>query len=456
MYKQLFSNRNLGVSLVAAIFLSNENPVQNLLNNKNKSDQIPPTKTYIWGNGIYQARPDALLQYKNFEPKLIKTFQGKENKNMKEIIFGEHNEAGIDINGYIYAWKKPTLEANYQNQDTDNYRNDIIQLDKKNNNYIQVQFTTGFVWALNEKGEVYQWTIQKQVDDRNRVVGTQIDPNSMRHVKSLPPNIKQISTGVDHFLALTQQGEVFSMGDDTYGQCGLGQMSRSTAPPFYERRVKNPRKIDSLNARIKKICCGSNHSLAITEEGQLYGWGSNSNMQLSQEEQFSRAEEPIISIFTPLKIQKMLDFSLVTDVAAGEEHTVIVTENKHSGETEVFACGHNNKGELGAGFLRHLSDVIKIEGLSNFQVKNPSGQKENVRINKISCGNHHCIALLSAGVVTEWGENDYGQLGNKKRSFSEHPIMISTFKKQNVLNVSAGHTSSSVICEDLEQTRQKK
>lgn len=62
----------------------------------------------------------------------------------------------------------------------------------------------------------------------------------------------------------------------------------------------------------------------------------------------------------------MLDFSIVTDVAAGEEHTIIVTENKNSGETEVFACGHNNKGELGAGFLRHLSDVVKIEGLSNF------------------------------------------------------------------------------------------
>jgi hypothetical protein len=26
---------------------------------------------YIWGNGYYQARPDALLQFANFTPKLI-------------------------------------------------------------------------------------------------------------------------------------------------------------------------------------------------------------------------------------------------------------------------------------------------------------------------------------------------------------------------------------------------
>lgn len=28
-------------------------------------------EVYIWGNGVYQARPDALLQFKNFSPKRI-------------------------------------------------------------------------------------------------------------------------------------------------------------------------------------------------------------------------------------------------------------------------------------------------------------------------------------------------------------------------------------------------
>jgi len=35
----------------------------------------------------------------------------------------------------------------------------------------------------------------------------------------------------------------------------------------------------------------------------------------------------------------------------------------------VFGCGHNLKGELGAGFLRHLVDIVKIEGLSNYKIK---------------------------------------------------------------------------------------
>lgn len=28
-------------------------------------------EVYMWGNGVYQARPDALLQFKNFFPKKI-------------------------------------------------------------------------------------------------------------------------------------------------------------------------------------------------------------------------------------------------------------------------------------------------------------------------------------------------------------------------------------------------
>jgi alpha-tubulin suppressor-like RCC1 family protein len=33
-------------------------------------------------------------------------------------------------------------------------------------------------------------------------------------------NVKMISCGSDHFLALSNDGKVYAMGDDTFGQCG--------------------------------------------------------------------------------------------------------------------------------------------------------------------------------------------------------------------------------------------
>ncbi len=35
----------------------------------------------------------------------------------------------------------------------------------------------------------------------------------------------------------------------------------------------------------------------------------------------------------------------------------------------MFGCGHNLKGELGVGFLRHVTDNVKLEGLSNYSIQ---------------------------------------------------------------------------------------
>lgn len=50
----------------------------------------------------------------------------------------------------------------------------------------------------------------------------------------------------DHVLALNDKGDVYAMGDDTYGQCGQSDIDRSTCPPFNERRIKYPTKIVTM------------------------------------------------------------------------------------------------------------------------------------------------------------------------------------------------------------------
>ena len=40
-----------------------------------------------------------------------------------------------------------------------------------------------------------------------------------------------------------RDGEVWTMGDDTYGQCGMDIEKRSTFPPFSERRVSYPIRV---------------------------------------------------------------------------------------------------------------------------------------------------------------------------------------------------------------------
>ena len=97
---------------------------------------------------------------------------------------------------------------------------------------------------MKKDGSVYQYPVtfekEEEVDQPSnfKVVKTK------RKIASLS-NIKQIACGTDHFAALDNDGRVFTMGDDTLGQCGIGEEGRSNAGPFFEKRVSNPRLVQS-------------------------------------------------------------------------------------------------------------------------------------------------------------------------------------------------------------------
>lgn len=136
------------------------------------------------------------------------------------------------------------------------------------------------------------------------------------------------------------------MGDDTFGQCGQGSMDRNTVAPFFEKRFGKPVmvQIGDKNEKVKKIVSGNRHNLAITEKGELYGWGYNSQQQLSHSEEYARDESPMHAIFSPLKIQENIEGKTVIDAAAGEEFTLVLVKNPKSGVQEVYAMGNNLRG----------------------------------------------------------------------------------------------------------------
>jgi alpha-tubulin suppressor-like RCC1 family protein len=424
-----------------------ETPVEfGIFGGSDESSITAMTRTYIWGNGAYQARPGKHLQFRNFFPKLMETFLGNTNINMTALSFSRDFEAGIDSKGCVYIWPKPVMHSSGEIGKNYNTRENIKQIDSSGK-FTQLEFTESFLWGVTKDGKIYQWKLKpllsSDMDDIQTLESFEIDPP--RHVDSLK-DIVQIACGFDHFLALNKEGEIFAMGDDTLGQCGIGAKGRHQGGPFYEARIPNPEKIMNL-PKIKKICAGKTHSLAVGDFGEFYGWGSNNKMQLSHESEFGKAMDPLLAAFSPLRIEKNLAMINGDNVAAGIDFSVFVGRNRNSDETEVYGCGHNLKGELGVGVLRHVTDVTKNDGLSNMVVKTEEGQK-NIRILDIKCGEQHCITNLNIGAVLSWGCNDYGQLGNRKRTFSENPIWMKTFESHNVKNIYAGSTSSAVICEN--------
>ena len=92
---------------------------------------------------------------------------------------------------------------------------------------------------------------------------------SVQAEKSVLPGIKGIDAGNAHTIMLLETGEIFSWGDNFYGQLGLGYASRDNTPnSFYlTRNYLEPQMIDRPT-RIKKFdhvqsTIGANNSQII-------------------------------------------------------------------------------------------------------------------------------------------------------------------------------------------------
>ena len=114
----------------------------------------------------------------------------------------------------------------------------------------QAAFTRQRLFVLTEKGQVFVFKIVEKLSDTPKdmfdhlrkgpaQIETEILTDNPINVKDLS-NVKQIACGSDHFLALTQDGKVFAMGDDTFGQCGQSSEGRSSTAPFFEKRYGKP------------------------------------------------------------------------------------------------------------------------------------------------------------------------------------------------------------------------
>jgi alpha-tubulin suppressor-like RCC1 family protein len=94
--------------------------------------------------------------------------------------------------------------------------------------------------------------------------------------------VKAIAAGSDYSLALTEAGEVYAWGWSYYGQCrniGLGNREQDL--------LLTPTRVAGL-AKVKAIAAGSDHSLVLTEAGEVYACGDNQYGQLGLGDRESR------------------------------------------------------------------------------------------------------------------------------------------------------------------------
>ena len=215
-------------------------------------------------------------------------------------------------------------------------------------------------------------------------------------------SIKQISAGENHTLALTNYGDVYAWGDNTYGQLGIGSTCAT---------ITTPTKINLFKeTTITKVAAGGNHSLAISKEGRLFAWGNNQYGQVGDEtyqNKYSPVEIKTVKIMSSYNNSYWLysnntSFTNTLDIAAGYNHSLAIIKRGSYGQKVNFAWGHNNFNQIEPDITYNLT-----------KCNTPRQISTTLPSSNITAGKNHSI-FYDLYCAIGFGDNSYGQLGNNK------------------------------------------
>ena len=121
-----------------------------------------------------------------------------------------------------------------------------------------------------------------------------------------------------HTLACTNEGEVWSWGDGYKGKLGLGhQESKDT-----------PTKIDSahFSSAVTQVACGGIHSTAVTERGEVFTWGCGSDGRLGHPD--AKGHRYLFRSDVPRRVDFLTSDWRALQVSCSYYHTAVLCEKK--------------------------------------------------------------------------------------------------------------------------------
>jgi len=125
--------------------------------------------------------------------------------------------------------------------------------------------------AVDDRGRLFTWGCVTW-DEEPAGLGYELDPETEcqltpKRVDALSDDrVVGVALGSGFTLAVTDAGAVFSFGSNWYGELGHGSSTSEVLP----RRIE---ALAELGRRFVAVAAGDCHFLALTEEGHVYGWG---------------------------------------------------------------------------------------------------------------------------------------------------------------------------------------
>ncbi|KAG2378390.1 hypothetical protein C9374_008533 [Naegleria lovaniensis] len=229
-----------------------------------------------------------------------------------------------------------------------------------------------------------------------------------------PQNILKIESSHNHCLLLTKDGVVYSMGDSEFGKLGNGYEPQQTNNhPFIRKPIL-------LMDNAIDIAVGKNHSVIVTNEGNVHTFGCGKYGQLGHGSVKNENVPRVIDDFITRDIK-------VISASCGDNHTLCLTSTGL-----VYGFGSGSSGQLGILSFLDRNHDLQIHEKAQLtyvcsprlvQVMRPVQQeteeyrrlrtkKTFVEMDKICCGADYSAFLTKQGQLWLCGNGLTGVICN--------------------------------------------
>ena len=185
----------------------------------------------------------------------------------------------------------------------------------------------------------------------------------------------QIAAGYYHSIALDADGNLWAWGWNFYGQVGNGAPNGNVTAPV---------QITTGTPYIA-IGAGSDHSLALDADGNLWTWGSDNSGKLGN-------GAPTGDVTAPAQTTTGTTY---TAIAAGVNHSIGL-----DADGNLWTWGYGGFGQLGNG------------NTNGGDVTAPAQVTTDTTFARVAASMFYSVALDADGNLWTWGPDDFGQVGN--------------------------------------------
>jgi len=328
------------------------------------------------------------------------------------------------------------------------------------------QFSCGhdFCAVVKEDGSVWSWGNNKYSQLGHGDKEQKLSPTRIQNFEGI--KIESVSCGTYHSAAVDANGNVYTWGWGGSFLSGGGFLGHGdNTDQLYPKLVQS-----LVGKKIAKVCCGSLHTIFLSEDGEIFVCGAG------EEGKLGNGGTSDVGIPTPMEFFENMK---VVDIKAGDNFSFAITDKK-----ELYAWGKNDKGQIGFGIDFNI-DIYKFElyprfvekftnvddivvdagnafsaaiinnkefyvwGASKFLEPHLMPGTDDKRLVKVACGNGFACVVTDQGELYTAGNSSSTCLGHEvKKGGFVYPNLMHFFRMKKVVDIGCGENYAIALVDE--------